>query len=245
MSLEYDAITAFHYATYRPPLHAHILAKCSLAHSFLVGLDIGCGTGHSSQALKHYCQYVYGLEPSSVMLAVALSYNGVEYRLMNNASLQLLDKSVGIITFAGSLNYVNSEDLLSEISRVSVVGATIVVYDFKILLDNIIEMLIGKNDSFDGTNYDHQINFDAIHQGLLIKTHQHEEALRTTMTIEQIAHVLLASKSVYTLMSTLFGSERLHHTISASMRRKLKKDQLPIDTHTFATVYKTVQINAK
>jgi ubiquinone/menaquinone biosynthesis C-methylase UbiE len=52
MRERYDQVTAGHYAAYRPALHSLILRRVfSDADSFDVGLDGGCGTGHSAIAL--------------------------------------------------------------------------------------------------------------------------------------------------------------------------------------------------
>ena len=60
----YDETIAIHYAAYRPPLHEIILKKSlNSAGNPRIGLDIGCGTSRSSQALKEYCHYVVGIDP--------------------------------------------------------------------------------------------------------------------------------------------------------------------------------------
>jgi len=59
----YDAITASHYSAYRPPFHSIILERALRQNKKRqLGVDIGCGTGHSAQALTEYCNFVVGLE---------------------------------------------------------------------------------------------------------------------------------------------------------------------------------------
>ena len=66
MLKEYDQITAFHYAAYRPLLHSKILNEYFDENGKQnIGLDIGCGTGHSSVALAKYCHKVFGIDPSA------------------------------------------------------------------------------------------------------------------------------------------------------------------------------------
>ena len=72
MSNDYDNITAYHYSFYRPALHLPILESCLEGKYFEKGLDIGCGTGHSSIALANFCNEIVGLDPSSDMLNLSL-----------------------------------------------------------------------------------------------------------------------------------------------------------------------------
>ena len=67
--MEYDKITAFHYASYRPPLHSKILKRCLVDRFYDSGLDIGCGTGQSSIALSDFCNRVVGIDSSSEMIS--------------------------------------------------------------------------------------------------------------------------------------------------------------------------------
>jgi len=46
---------------------------------FRVGLDAGCGTGHSAVALAKYCERVFGLDPSQSMLDVAQRHPKIAY----------------------------------------------------------------------------------------------------------------------------------------------------------------------
>ena len=109
MSERYDTTAAAHYAAYRPPLHAMILARVlPPGAAFDAGLDVGCGTGYSAVALAHYCQRVYGVEPSAEMLARALPHDRVQYLAGAAEHLPLPDDSVDLIAFAGSLFYADA-----------------------------------------------------------------------------------------------------------------------------------------
>lgn len=57
----YNLVTARHYAAYRPPLHASILALGLRDDElFREALDVGCGTGSSTHALGRWCDRVIG-----------------------------------------------------------------------------------------------------------------------------------------------------------------------------------------
>ena len=59
----YSPAVAAHYAAYRPPLHARLLARVLGDRGpFDVGLDVGCGTGRSTVALAAHCARVYGVD---------------------------------------------------------------------------------------------------------------------------------------------------------------------------------------
>ena len=79
MSNDYDNITAYHYSVYRPALHLPILESCLEGKYFEKGLDIGCGTGHSSIALANFCNEIVGLDPSSDMLNKTIFDKKVNY----------------------------------------------------------------------------------------------------------------------------------------------------------------------
>lgn len=77
----YDTLAAHHYAAFRPPLHTRILERViHPGESFQTGLDVGCGTGHSTLALRRHCAHVIGLDPSQAMLDAAQAHAGITYR---------------------------------------------------------------------------------------------------------------------------------------------------------------------
>ncbi len=143
MILDYDKITAYHYAAYRPALHEGILAEFLEPISlFEMGLDIGSGTGHSSIALAKYCSKVYGIEPSAFMMKKSLDHDQVTYQLYNKSTIDFEDDYFDVTTFAGSLYYAKSQLLVNELIRVSKNQSIVLVYDFEILLDELIAKLI-------------------------------------------------------------------------------------------------------
>src|SRR5688500_10978190 len=77
------SVTAIRYASKRPSSHARVL---ELLQSTLPNLpveralDVGCGTGHSTQALLAYAETIVGVDSSSEMLAQAVVHPRISYR---------------------------------------------------------------------------------------------------------------------------------------------------------------------
>ena len=138
----YDKSIATHYAAYRPPIHEIILKRTlTSSDNQRMGLDIGCGTGRSSRALKKYCHLVVGLDPSEAMLGKVEKLEGVVYVNAAGEQIPMVENLVDVVTIAGSLNYIDRAKLVNELKRVCRSDAAIVVYDFEIDLSNIEEQL--------------------------------------------------------------------------------------------------------
>lgn len=195
MSEKYDEATANHYSAYRPPLHKMILKKViSINEKFGNGLDIGCGTGYSAIALAKYCSHVYGIEPSKSMLKEAISHENISYLQGSGDSLPVPDNSINIVTFAGSLFYTKSNELIKELGRVCLDKSVIIIYDFRILLDDILNHFnIVPSNTF--SNYDYEVNFnDHAHFTNIIA---HKEQINLTIGAENLAHIMLGDSNIY------------------------------------------------
>jgi SAM-dependent methyltransferase len=188
----YDAITALHYAAYRPPLHSIILKRALGQHKQRqTGLDIGCGTGRSAQALANFCKFVVGLEPAKSMLLKTGQHEKVNYVNSPGEQIPLAARSVDVVTLAGSLNYIERHSLVNELVRVCRSDAEIVVYDFEIDLISF-ENLFGINPVNASLDYDHSAN---------LREHAHfkevsivEDEISTTASPLEIAHLLLSDR---------------------------------------------------
>lgn len=196
MTERYDSTAARHYAAFRPPLHALILDRLMDANeSFGVGLDVGCGTGYSAVALTKYCERVYGLDSSQSMLEAAQKHPQITYLYGSSESLnQLPVQAFDIVTFAGSLFYTKSDSLRSELLRVCPPGGTILVYDFEILLNEVMTA-VGIDIPVGTSNYDHRVNFSSWAE-FMTET-SGAERVRLEVTENQMAHLLLSDSNHY------------------------------------------------
>lgn len=206
MNSDYNQPTAAHYSAYRPPLH-DIILKRVLANSsaFSNGLDIGCGTGYSAIALATYSRNVLGIDPSQSMLDRATDHPKIKYVKASGEKIPLPDHSVDIVTLAGSLFYMNLNVVGSEIKRVCRKGALVVSYDFKILLDDVLESL-SVSQKENELEYDYRLNFSGQEgfEEILVK----QEQINLELLGDQLAHVLLSEPHLYEKFCDKYSTEK-------------------------------------
>ncbi|MGR5092633.1 class I SAM-dependent methyltransferase [Vibrio maritimus] len=234
MSDEYNDQVSKHYAAYRPPIHGLILKQAieSIKASFVKGLDIGCGTGLSSNALAEFCNEVLGIDPSAEMLANASSSHGVSFVQGTGDNLPVADSSIDIITFAGSLPYAKSDKLIDEILRVGKENTTIIAYDFEVLLDDVLANL-GVVVPSSTSNYNHAENFSD--SKALAEIAVRQSRLLLPVTSEQLAHVLFSSSKRYSLLVERFGSNNTFANVVKALGDSGKHE---ISVGTYYSTYK-------
>ena len=123
------------YAAYRPAIHHPILEKAfkhlGWSGQARRGLDVGCGAGLSTRALLGFADACVGIEPAVAMLRFAIDIAPEAQFIAGHAeSLPVRERSIDVITAAGSLNYVNLPRFFDEAARVLVREGVLVVYDF-------------------------------------------------------------------------------------------------------------------
>ena len=242
MAKEYDQITAFHYAAFRPSLHLQILRECLEGEAeYGLGLDVGCGTGQSSIALANCCKRVIGLEPSEEMLDKSIEHPGVAYHHYDGRHFDFQQDSFDIITFAGSLYYAKSQQLLDEVIRVGKDACKIIIYDFEICLDPMLEKLNAYETSRPMATYDHEVNFNGLDQNSVQLEKELKKSLSMEISIGSIAHLLLSSKANYGLLSEVFGSDELYDKVTQKLHAISTSESTPVAAKTYSTVYKVVK----
>lgn len=206
-SAQYNDRVAEHYAAYRPPLHQKILSLALPKNRrFQVGLDIGSGTGYSAIALAEYCDSVFGVEPSDAMRESARPHEKVRYLSGHGAAIPLKESSVDIITFAGSLFYINVPTLIPEIQRVCRHKGYVLAYDFEVLLEPVLtELTLTANQQSDG--YDHAVNFSSVE--ILDEIVVRRDQIDLAISADELSHILLASPGRYAALVTTLGRRNL------------------------------------
>ncbi len=219
---KYNKYIAFHYSAYRPPLHKLILEKClNDDEYFNLGLDIGCGTGYSSIALSKYCSTVLGLEPNNSMLKGLQISNKIIYINGFANRLPIKDESINIITFAGSLYYAKSKELILELERISSKGTIILVYDFYIMLDSYLKSL-NMPEEKSLLNYDHKINLSNDSSRRLLELEVQSEIVILKMSSDELAHIILSNQHLYPSIEKRYGYSN-HFSLLAKDLSKLNK----------------------
>ncbi len=123
------------YAFDRPSVHPHIIRvvreRLQLDVRVRRALDVGCGAGLSTAALAELAGHVFGLEPVPAMLAhTRVVAPGASFVIGGAEHLPFSPHSFGLVTAAGSLNYVDLDLFLPELARVLAPGGVMAIYDF-------------------------------------------------------------------------------------------------------------------
>jgi ubiquinone/menaquinone biosynthesis C-methylase UbiE len=221
ISDSYDERIAHHYAAYRPPLHELILGRVFEPHErFGNGLDVGCGVGYSTVALRRWCDSVRGVDPNEAMLSRAIEADGVSYLLASGQALPLPDCSVDVVTFAGSLFYARSPELLSELRRVCRPRASLVPYDFEVLIE---EVMVRLGCPAKTSTYDHSLTFAGDFPEVMAR----QEKLGLDLTASQLAHILLSSQRRYRLLADLLKVRPETPSTKSQLRADIQDEASP------------------
>ena len=242
MQREYDSVTAHHYSAYRPPLHSYILEKCiPQDHFFECGIDFGCGIGHSSLALAKYCRSVIGVDGHQSMLDNSIAHPRITYQLQKTTQCQSPDRKFDIISFAGSLFYLKSQDLLDEVVRIATNQALIIVYDFDLQIEPILSKLIDHKPILK-SHYDHSTDFSGLSQNNLFLVNSALETHNIEVSAINMMHILAANYLIRDQID-------LHFLNSEDLVQELSRQLITTDRQFFtveAKLYYTIyRINNK
>ena len=101
-----------------------------------MGLDIGCGAGLSTKALKAICTSVIGTDLSPEMIRVAKEVcaqdNGITYLVSSAENLSLKNTKVDIATAAGAIQWIDRDQFLPNLRQLMKSGGYLLIYDFAI-----------------------------------------------------------------------------------------------------------------
>jgi len=204
MTHQYSDRIAKHYAAYRPELHGLILSRLVRpGEHFRIGLDVGCGTGYSSVALTEHCDRVIGLEPSQPMLDAVTVHPRVSYVNGSGDDLgRFSKKRFDVISFAGSLFYAKTDQLKMELLQIMAPGGRILVYDFKVLLDDLTTRM-GVSCPSANSKYNYSANLGDWPE--FVTDTADTDQVRLELAASEISHVLLAESDRYVAFQELFG----------------------------------------
>jgi len=228
---EYDEVTAEHYSAYRPKLHSLILKdNLDKQEYFNLGLDIGCGTGNSSIALSKFCKKVVGIDPIDAMLAKAIKDQKVLYRSMPPNLLEFNNNLFDVVTFAGSLYYAKSQRLLDEIVRISLPKAKIIVYDFDVVLEDILNHLELYTHLNHISRYNHQANFSSLNSSRVEIMESNKKEYKIDINISELTHLLLSAKDTYRFLKFRYADD-IYNKTKQQLALKFKSTTLTAESY--------------
>ena len=121
------------YTKGRPYFHPLIIGRIkeflSLAEPLSSALDVGCGTGLSTVALKEIAQNVIGVDASAEMIALAPKEDGIKYFVAPAENLPFEENEFDIITLSQVFHWLDKDKFLAEANRVLRPNGWLVAYD--------------------------------------------------------------------------------------------------------------------
>jgi SAM-dependent methyltransferase len=124
---------ATRYAKGRPLFHPLVMRwlreRLRLTDPLGLALDVGCGTGLSSGALKEIASRVVGVDASRDMIALAPSDPGIAYLVTFAETLPFRPGTFDLITLSQVIHWLESGEFLQEARRVTRPKGRLVVYD--------------------------------------------------------------------------------------------------------------------
>jgi len=124
---------AARYAKGRPRFHAFVIERVknslALEKPLALALDVGCGTGLSSVALKNIAGKVVGVDVSAAMLKQAETTRGVEYLQASAENLPFAEEKFDLVTISQAVHWVDKQKFFAEAGRVLKRDSPIIAYD--------------------------------------------------------------------------------------------------------------------
>jgi len=117
----------------RPRYHPFVIEK--ICEFLKIGkpvartLDVGCGTGFSSVALKDISEIVVGCDLSAEMLGHSEDAPSVEYSVASGEYLPFSTSEFDLITVAQAVHWMDREKFFAESERVLKTGCPMIAYD--------------------------------------------------------------------------------------------------------------------
>jgi len=125
------------YAKDRPYLHGQVIdrlrEKGLLSGKYQNGLDVGCGVGLSTRALKTICDKATGTDISEEMIKVArILYKDQGFTFQKNRAEECISEedSFDIVSALGMINWVDRTRFLKSMSSMMKEEGMLLIYDF-------------------------------------------------------------------------------------------------------------------
>lgn len=121
------------YTEGRPYFHPLVIERIrtflSLTRPVRRAVDVGCGTGLSTVALKEIAEEIIGVDASSEMIALAARDERIEYRLADALNLPFGENEFDLMTLCSAFHWLDRQKFLREAGRVLRSQGWLIVYD--------------------------------------------------------------------------------------------------------------------
>ena len=121
------------YAKYRPYFHPLVIEKIKtylqLQRPVGFAVDVGCGSGHSTVALKEIAGLVAGLDISAEMLDFAERKPGIQYIRSAAETLAIKSNSADLLTTSMAYHWFKPEEFFTEGRRILRDGAWLIIFN--------------------------------------------------------------------------------------------------------------------
>lgn len=119
------------YARHRPYFHPLVIEKVKaylrIEHPVHLALDVGCGPGQSTVALRGIADFVVGADLSAGMLAVAETGPGIQYIQSPAERLPIQDTSIDLMTSSLAFHWFDQEQFFAEARRILKANAWLII----------------------------------------------------------------------------------------------------------------------
>jgi SAM-dependent methyltransferase len=122
---------AARYARHRPDVTGPVLGVLGrvVRSPVDLALDVGCGTGQSTRALRSLARRVVGIDVSAEMVEAATPADCVEYRVGEAEDLPLAASACDLVAAGLAMHWFDRDRFLSEAHRVLRPGGVLAVWN--------------------------------------------------------------------------------------------------------------------
>ncbi len=125
------------YANHRPHFHPLVMdmlkKEMKIEGKFDNGLDVGCGAGSSTTALRKICRNVVGVDEAEQMLKLAEQVNGsdmnISYKQCGAEQINFEEDSFQIVTVCGAINWIDEKIFLPSAHQILKNQGILLIYD--------------------------------------------------------------------------------------------------------------------
>lgn len=214
------------YALDRPIYHIEFIDRVknelNITQPFIYGLDIGCGAGSSSIALKKICKNVLAIDESGEMIKAAEQYcndKSIVFQKCSAENFPLQECPYDVITAAGSINWIDETVFLKRVHDALSADGLLIIYD-----NPMIDRMINVPSFTDWWNNEYLQHFPKPYRketvwdnemlnpyGLTI-THKLAINNQAMMSLNQLVHYLITQTNVISKIE--HQGENLNDTIN-------------------------------